>query len=118
MINTILILLHFDMNRYPQQLFTAEQAAAGAFLFVVQDTLFWKGVFWSTQALLTAEQAAAGVCFCERRHAFFQKDMFGSETDNINKSFIDICQYTVLRTYLPTIRQQFLEPCLCNDAQQ
>ena len=44
------------MDWYPEQLFTAEQAAA--------SLLFWmtrfktKGVFWLTQTMLMAEQAA------------------------------------------------------------
>ena len=47
----------------PQVMFTAEQAAAGAFCCLKKDACFWKGLFLGPQALLTAEQLAAGA-FC------------------------------------------------------
>ena len=59
------------MDWYPQQVFTAEQAAAGAFLFK-KLCLFRKGTVWGPQAMFTAGQAAADA-FLFKRHAFLDK---------------------------------------------
>ena len=58
------------IDLYPQQLFTAEQAAAGIFVLFVKTRFFEKGVFWSTQAMFTAEQVAAGL-FSSEKTLFF-----------------------------------------------
>ena len=68
------------MDWYPQQLFTAEQVAAGTFGFTKKTGLCSKGVFWGPQALFTAEQAAADIILLEKQHAFFEKFMFWSNT--------------------------------------
>ena len=48
-------------------MFTAEQAAAGAFFSRLKKTrLFQKGVFWFPQARFTAEQVAADTPFLKR----------------------------------------------------
>ena len=52
------------MDWYPQQLLTAEQAAAG-FCFCFMARLFQKGTFWAPKSLFTAEQVAAGAFVSE-----------------------------------------------------
>ena len=61
------------MDWYPQQLFTAGQAAAGGFVLKKDTLLFGEWLFWSPQAMLTAEQVAAGASFSEKGHAVLGK---------------------------------------------
>ena len=52
------------MDWGPQQLSTAEQAAAGTFFFEERTVFFEKSWFLSPQTLFTAEQVAAGIFCC------------------------------------------------------
>ena len=86
-------------------------------LFSQREThLFWKGTFWGPQAMFTAEQLAAYVFVFNTMTCIFGKttttfwylfpffnlllSMISQHLQIIN----NICQCTVLRTYLPTIR--------------
>ena len=65
------------MDWYPQQLFTAEQAAAGAFAGgQKRRVVFQKSVVWGPQALFTAEHVAAGAFLSEKTYAFSGKGKF------------------------------------------
>ena len=113
------------MDGQPQQLLTAEQAAARAFdarqtllwkgtlrspspvygwtggrrrfCFWKLTRLFWKGTFWGPQAMFMAEQSAADISWCwKEKCLFFRKACFLSRADNIRKELVNICQYLAM----------------------
>ena len=71
----------FYMDWYPQQLFTAEQAAAGFF----KTRLFRKCVFGGPQAPFTAGPVAAGTFF------FLKKTTCLLEEGPLELIFVNIC---------------------------
>ena len=61
------------MDRYPQQLFTAEQAAAGPFCCWEKTPLFRKLLFLYPQALFTTFQACRSLFAFVNNMPFFEK---------------------------------------------
>ena len=78
------------MDWYPQQLCTAEQAAA---VFLLDAPFPQKCVFWSTQAMFTAEQAAAGFFL---RPVFLKKNQCLCTVCLYLTIFVNICQYLLI----------------------
>ena len=93
--------------------------AGGRRHFFLQWTMcVFQGKFWSTQAMFTGEQVAAGVSLLKSdmpvskmRFLLIFVNMW-SIFYKIWLILIGICQFAVLRTYLPTIRWCCCARCL------
>ena len=79
------------MNRFPKQLFMAEQAATD--IFYETRCLVWKGVFWSTQAMSTAEQVVTDICFWKMTYILEKCQLKLMCVVFAVKNELDICQY-------------------------